>query len=80
VGAQYFERGVLRMAGLEPGYSRHSLLTRALIGTWALPRGVAAMSIHSFVTAGVFDPELLAAMDEVFDAAFEALDDKANQK
>jgi hypothetical protein len=33
------------------------------------------MSIHSFVTPGVFDPEALAAMGEAFDAACKALDD-----
>ena len=37
--------------------------------------GVAAMSIHSFVTPGVFDPGALAAMAEAFDAACKALDD-----
>jgi hypothetical protein len=42
--------------------------------TW-LCRGVAAMSIHSFVTPGVFHPEALAAMGEAFEAACEALDD-----
>jgi hypothetical protein len=33
------------------------------------------MSIRSFVTPGVFDPEALAAMGEAFDAACKALDD-----
>jgi hypothetical protein len=47
--------------------------------TCALP-GQAAMSIRSFVTPGVFDPDALAAMDEAFDAAFEALDDMGQPK
>jgi hypothetical protein len=38
------------------------------------------MSIRSFVTPGVFDPETLAAMDEAFDAAFAALDDIGQPK
>jgi hypothetical protein len=33
------------------------------------------MSIRSFVTPGVFDPEALAAMGEAFDAACKALED-----
>jgi hypothetical protein len=33
------------------------------------------MSIRSFVTRGMFDPEALAAMDEAFAAVFKALDD-----
>jgi hypothetical protein len=33
------------------------------------------MSIHSFVGLGVFDPEVLAAMGEAFDAACKALED-----
>ena len=38
------------------------------------------MSIRSFVTPGVFDPEALAIMDEAFDAAFNALDDMGQPK
>jgi hypothetical protein len=33
------------------------------------------MSIHSLVTPGVFDPEALASIDEVFDAVCKALHD-----
>jgi hypothetical protein len=49
------------------------LLTRAL-------PGLAAMSIRSFVTPEVSDPEALAAMDKAFDAAFDALDDMGQPK
>jgi hypothetical protein len=38
------------------------------------------MSIRSFITPGVFDPEALAVMDEAFDAVFEALDDMGQPK
>jgi hypothetical protein len=38
------------------------------------------MSIRSFVTAVVFDPEAFAATDEAFAAAFEALDDMGQPK
>jgi hypothetical protein len=40
-----------------------------------MPCGVSAVSIHSFVTSGVFGPEALAAMGEAFDTALKALDD-----
>jgi hypothetical protein len=46
----------------------------------SVPSGVAAMSIRSFVTPGVFDPEALAAIDEAFDAALKALDDMCQPK
>jgi hypothetical protein len=38
------------------------------------------MSIRSFVTPGMFDPETLAVLDEAFDSAFEALDDMGQPK
>jgi hypothetical protein len=38
------------------------------------------MSIRSFVTPGLFDPETLAVLDEAFDAAVEALDDMGQSK
>jgi hypothetical protein len=45
------------------------------------PCGVAAMSIHSLVTPGVFDPVALAAMAEAFDGAYcKALDDTGQPK
>jgi hypothetical protein len=47
---------------------------------YALPWGVAAMSIRSFVTPGEFDPEALKVMVEAFDAALKALDDGGQPK
>jgi hypothetical protein len=48
--------------------------------TRALPRGVAAMPIRSFVTPGEFDPDALEAMVEAFHAAYKALDDTGQPK
>jgi hypothetical protein len=45
-----------------------------------LPWEVAAMSIHSFVTPGAFDPEAMAAMDGAFNAACKALGDTGQPK
>jgi hypothetical protein len=64
-------------------YGALALLSRLGCGTlltWVLPCGVVPMSIRSFVTAVVFDPEAFAATDEAFAAAFEALDDMGQPK
>jgi hypothetical protein len=42
--------------------------------------GVAAMSIHSFVKLGEFEPEAIAAMSEAFEAACKELDDTGQPK
>jgi hypothetical protein len=38
------------------------------------------MPIRSLITPGEFDPEMLAAMAEAFDAAYKALDDARQPK
>jgi hypothetical protein len=37
--------------------------------------GRAAISIHSFVKVGLFEPDVIAVMSEAFDSACQALDD-----
>ena len=45
-------------------------------GTWEEPTGEAvAMSTHSFMPPGAFEPEAVAAMSEAFEAACEVLQD-----
>ena len=45
-------------------------------GTWEEPTGEAvAMSTHSFMLPGAFEPEAVAAMSEAFEAACEVLQD-----
>ena len=45
-------------------------------GTWEEPTGEAvAMSTHSFLLPGAFEPEAVAAMSEAFEAACEVLQD-----
>jgi hypothetical protein len=51
-----------------------------MLMTYAQPCGVAAMSIHSLVTSGVFDPEALASIDEALMLPARHFTMRANQK